>query len=253
MNDIEALGSLGLSRSEAKVYLTLLKNGPMNSGRIVALSRQHVSVVYYSVQRLIEKGMLGRTRKGRFEEYFVTDPQVFLDRIDEIGKYMREKVPDWKRQAELEKDRVTVEVFEGTKGVFNLFTNLVTSMRKSDELMIFSVREEYQNQESLDLLAKINSMMGRMKVRVRMVCSESQKPDYYAIEDPRYLKSIGVLKLRFVPFEFPQGVSVVGDSIVFISLGEENRAVKIRDRKLARHYAKFFNDLYEKGDPYRKK
>jgi hypothetical protein len=57
-----------------------------------------------------------------------------------------------------------------------------------------------------------------------------------------------------VSFDFPQGIAIIKDNVIFFSWSEteEPKGIHIRNSKLASQYAAFFDRLYEKGEPYRK-
>jgi len=252
MNDTELLREFGLSESEAKIYSTLMRHGPMTSGKIVTLSKQHVSVTYYSVQRLVEKGLVTHVKKGRLYEYSAVSPEVFLTRIEEMRKEFQERMPVWNRMSELNRDRTDVEVFDGFKGITNMYNQMFKDAKRGEEYRIFSVGEEYSDPEIVGFISRLNRKQEQIGLRTKMVCSTSHRDVYGKVDDPKYVKTIENLNLRFVDFEFPQGVVIFRGSVAFISF-EDPQAILITSEKISRQYKKFFDNLYRKGDPYRKK
>src|SRR3989344_7899 len=82
----QALQKIGLTDSEIKVYLTLLKTGPVTTGVITKETKLHKSRVYECLNRLIEKGLVGFVVKD-FAKYFsATHPERLLDYLDERKK-----------------------------------------------------------------------------------------------------------------------------------------------------------------------
>lgn len=247
MEDVETLMEFGMSKSEAKIYITLLKHGPLTSGKIVTLSRQHISVSYYALHRLLEKGFVTYTKKGRFYEYFVTNPDVFLDKLKSMTENLEAKMPVWKRYAKLAEGKVSVEIFEGIKGLQNLFNQTLKTARKGDSYRVFTLGNEFENEELVSFFKKIVNARTRLGVKTLVICDKAYKNIFHKIKDPDYISKIN---LRFVSFKFPQGVIIFQDNIIFLSWIKDPKAVHIKYARLAEQYAKFFDELYERGEPY---
>lgn len=58
MNIEKALGDVGLSKNEVKVYVALSKIGQATANKIVGNSKVHRTNVYDTLDRLVEKGLV---------------------------------------------------------------------------------------------------------------------------------------------------------------------------------------------------
>ena len=85
------LEKLGLTKTEAKVYLSLLKLGSTKTGLLVRKTNLHRATVYDVLKRLIEKGLVSYIIKGKIKYFQVTEPEYFLDKIKEKENKLKEK------------------------------------------------------------------------------------------------------------------------------------------------------------------
>lgn len=63
--DITVLEDIGLSKSEVKVFVTILELGESKAGKIIEASNLQSSSVYNSINSLINKGFVSYIKKGQ--------------------------------------------------------------------------------------------------------------------------------------------------------------------------------------------
>lgn len=246
MEDLQLLQKLGMTRSESKIYMTLLRHGPLTAGKIVTLSKQHISVTYAALRRLVEKGHITRTKKGRFDAYFATEPEILLEKTKELEQSLKEKMPNWRKMMEMSESQLSVEVFEGVEGMRSMFNQMMKDAKKGDEYRVFTLGKE--NAEAIrDLFGEIGYKRNRKGIHTRAITNKEYGSTWDEVEDSKYLKS---LNLRLVSFDFPQGVVIFKDTVTLFSWGKIPKAIHIKDTTLFKEYEKFFDKLYEKGEPY---
>ncbi|GAH58434.1 unnamed protein product, partial [marine sediment metagenome] len=77
------LESIGLTKNQALVYLSLLKLGSTTAQNIIKESGLHRSRVYDSLEMLQQKGLVGSVLKD-FKQYFqAVPPKKLMDYLDE--------------------------------------------------------------------------------------------------------------------------------------------------------------------------
>jgi len=82
---VELFKKLGLSSSDAKVYMTLLLKGPSSQTRIAELLMMHRPQVYASLKRLAMKGLV-EILGGRPSIYKAVKPEILLKIFDKEMK-----------------------------------------------------------------------------------------------------------------------------------------------------------------------
>jgi sugar-specific transcriptional regulator TrmB len=90
---LEALQELGLTRSEAKIYLALLASSPANGNQISRSAGVPSAKVYENLERLCDRGLIAMIDDAR---YVPLDFEEFLQerqaRLKEVGTLLRETV-----------------------------------------------------------------------------------------------------------------------------------------------------------------
>ncbi|MEM4152831.1 MAG: helix-turn-helix domain-containing protein [Candidatus Pacearchaeota archaeon] len=76
------LEKAGLTKGEAKVYLTLLKIGETTTGNIIKESGLSGSKVYEIINRLIKKGLVSFIVKERTKWFKAATPRKLLEYLD---------------------------------------------------------------------------------------------------------------------------------------------------------------------------
>ena len=84
VQDIELeLESIGLNKSEIKVYVSLLKIGASSTGPIIKESKTANSKIYEVLDKLIQKGLVSFFVKENVKHYKATNPKMLLDFLEE--------------------------------------------------------------------------------------------------------------------------------------------------------------------------
>ena len=110
--DTDVLENIGLSQTEVKVFLSLLKSGESKAGGVIKKSGLHSSSVYNAINSLIKKGLVSYVKESQIKYYRAADPEVIFDYID-IKKREYEKIlPDLKAYQQQKKEEPRV----GKKG-----------------------------------------------------------------------------------------------------------------------------------------
>jgi HTH-type transcriptional regulator, sugar sensing transcriptional regulator len=73
--DIKTLQTIGLTKGEAKVYLTLMKTGSTTTGALITSSGVSRSKVYDVLERLKQKGLVTEVIKQNTRYFEGTNPK----------------------------------------------------------------------------------------------------------------------------------------------------------------------------------
>ena len=74
---------LDLSNTEAKVYLTLLKQGSVTTGTISKDTKFRTSTIYYVLEKLLSRGLVTFIYKSKIKYFQATPPEAYLDFLEE--------------------------------------------------------------------------------------------------------------------------------------------------------------------------
>src|SRR3989344_7004419 len=115
--DTTTLEKIGLSKKEAKVYLSLLKLKLAPVTKISEESGVDRTQTYDILQNLIEKGLASYILKNNTRNFSPSNPDQILQDIQEKEKEFKLILPSLKQLFVQEHDKTSVEIFKGIEGL----------------------------------------------------------------------------------------------------------------------------------------
>jgi len=232
----ENLSELGLSKREAKTYLSLLELGSTTVSHIVRKTGIPSSKIYEVLERLQRKGLVSYVLVGGVRHYQSSDPKIILQQLDEKREKIKKILPVLISKQKLAKKQ-SVELYEGQKAVFAMFANLIRYGRRNELYMVFSVGEEIKNQKVHRFFKILSARRKARGMNVRLIRTERNRPSWK--------KKHTKVKIRYTPFDFPQGITVFRDTVIVLMWEDVPYAIKIDSKIFADSFRKFFLQLWK--------
>jgi len=237
--DTEILEDLGLTQSEIKTYITLLELGNSSAGNILEKSGLQNSVIHRALNSLIEKGLINFILEGKIKIYQATDPENFLNYIEDKKLKFKEILPELKKKQSKQKETPSATIYKGKRGineVYNIMINL-----KGKEYNTFGGGEEVANFMGMTWWNNLHLKRRHNKLKSRQVFDETVRP--------LAGKILGkpLTKIKFLPHEFAQfqETVIVGDYVAINIFAENPYSLLIKDEKVAQGYRKYFELLWK--------
>jgi len=117
MVDFERLKGIGLSDSEIKIFITLLKFGELNVAEISQHSGLHRTNIYDSLEKLKEKGVVSYLSKENKQFFRAMKPESLVTYLKDKENEIKQLVPELKKIQSGINEKVTVEIFKGKEGI----------------------------------------------------------------------------------------------------------------------------------------
>jgi sugar-specific transcriptional regulator TrmB len=233
------LHEIGLSATEAEVYLELLKGDDILASDLadeVSNSRTHV---YDTLDNLVDKSLVTFTIKSGKRYYRASHPRRLVDylnekreKIDEQREQMMSLVPEFLKLHKGGRRRMELEVFEGEEG---LHTVLKDILRTGLDFLVLNASEQVYKDYG-DVFGKFYRSRKRAKIGARLLYPKGSNPVEFPLDKsgivPR--ESCGALPIY-----------VYGDNIAIVFAAEELLTVKITNMEIARRHAEQFNRLWK--------
>ena len=152
---IKDLIEFGLSEKEAKVYISLLELETATVGDIAKKSEVNRSSTYVVLDSLKKQGLVSTSGDKNILHYFATSPELLLKtaedmatKQEEIRKRIDRLIPELNALHKDTKIKPIVKVFEGKRGLINVFEDSFKSKEKfmrvfSSHKNIFNIMPEY--------------------------------------------------------------------------------------------------------------
>ena len=230
----EALQEFGLNRRESICYTSLLELGSSGVGEIVKKTGIPSSKIYEILDKLIKRGFVTYVIKNNVKHFQASDPKMLLNYIEERKRKVEEILPQLLLKQKLSKKQ-SVEIFEGQKAIFTLFTDLIRDATPNEVYLVFSINEENKSDQANLFFKNLAVRRKEKKLEVQLL----KNIKYYIKE--KHTK----LKLRYTEFNLPQGITIFRNYVIILSWAESPVAIKIESDIFANQLREFFFELWK--------
>ncbi|MFH1261506.1 MAG: helix-turn-helix domain-containing protein [Candidatus Micrarchaeota archaeon] len=143
--DTESLENIGLTKGETNVYLALLETGATTTGKLIKNTGLQKSTVYFCLEQLIEKGLVGHVIKNNRKVFEAGSPTRLRDYIEkkkmELAKQeekIEQLIPFLSGKMKPQEKHESAKIFEGWNGMETAFDDIILNAGKK-EYLIFAV------------------------------------------------------------------------------------------------------------------
>jgi len=229
----KALEVFGLTKTEIKVYLTLLNTGPSSAGTIAKKAGIHRRSVYDSTSRLIQKGLLGYIVKNNKKHFEAVNPDRLLELVKEKEQTLNKILPQLKTKYTGMLEKQETLFFKSKDGLKTVFEDQITTKK---EILILGASPLAQ--EILKYYFHwFNKRREQKNIPVKLLYNEIHKKK----------RNLKLAKIKYLPksFQNPAAMNIYGDKIAIIHWSKERPfAILIQDKEIAQGYRNYFNGLW---------
>lgn len=236
--DISILEDLGLTHAEIKVYITLLKLGASQAGKVIETSGIQSSVVYRSFSTLIEKGLINFIQEGKKKIYQATKPESFYDFIDDKKRRFSEILPALKNQQSPEKE--TASVYKGVRGI-----------KEAYNIMLNTPGKEYLTFGGGPITVEIMGLTWWLNLHEKRIAKKLPSRQVFDLavkeEGGAEIEKKKITNIKYLPKEFAQfqETVIVGDTVSINVFSKNPYSFVIKDKNVAEGYKKYFEELWK--------
>lgn len=229
------LQKIGLSKSQASVYLALLKLGKANVTQISQESGVHRTNVYSVLDSLKQIGLVTYFHENNAMMFKASDPENLLNWIKESERSAEELLPDLKKIQESVSESISVEIFKGEKGVKSAMRDI---LRTRKDVCGFGLTGQLRNKLPAFALQWINTSR-KLGIKNKYIYVKGTE-----MTDEHY-------EVRVLPKEFntPVGTQIYGDKVLITIWDPTLVAIMIKSKEVAENYRKHFNLLWRMAKP----
>lgn len=123
--NIKDLRSVGISETEAKVYLAVLELGETTIARIAQKSGVKRTTTYLALEALKDLALVSRIKKGKKTFIYAEDPRGLEKKMEERKQTISKIIPELLSISNLIDKKPIVRYFEGTEGLKEVFKDVL--------------------------------------------------------------------------------------------------------------------------------
>ena len=242
--DINELVGFGITKTEAKVYLELVKLGKTTIGSLIKRTALHRGTVYNSINNLIKKGFVSFVDKDRVRNYRISGEKIFGSIIEDKNlelKSTKEKIQRFIHEVNKAKEEGNdneISVYHGIEAFKSLFLEIYDECKKGNIEYLFQGKGgEMVKVTGIGFYKYSQKLKRELKVKCRIILDkDSMKIPYYVHAETKYLD---VERLSPVNFW------VYGKFILIVLYGTRPlMSIKIKSMSLADAFRASFENLW---------
>jgi sugar-specific transcriptional regulator TrmB len=250
---LELLLGLGLTTSEAKVYLALINQGPTSAERIAQITKIARERVYMLMPILRKKGLV---------EEIIASPKLFEAISMDIGLKILINVEKEKMKAHQE---MAQEILENTAAMPQRLDNdFKISLIPQGQMVPLSITKASEDaRESINLIVKERNMEYNLqrfpeKVPYRKIVAKGVVVRIITDLEPKSTELLDSLKGTHVRTmqEIGLGLSIIDSRKVFMRLcndqkWDECQMVYMENTAIANIFGKYFDNMWLNAKPFK--
>jgi sugar-specific transcriptional regulator TrmB len=144
----ENLSRAGMSSREASLYLALLQKGESSIVTLSSHTDLNRPAVYDLVAKMLARGFISKTKKGKREFYVANHPEVLRPNVECANSGLMKLVDNLSTFAKEHNTSTNISTLYGKEGIRSVFKDLVTTLKKGEIFYRYSGPKSLENAES---------------------------------------------------------------------------------------------------------
>ncbi|MFH1770284.1 MAG: helix-turn-helix domain-containing protein [archaeon] len=247
--DLSLLEEIGLTKSEIKVYQSLLELGKSSAGPIVSKAKIASSKVYELLDKLMEKGLVTSYIDSSTKFFKAVNPDRLMDylrtkkrALDSKEKQLTTLMPELQQIFNEHVEETEVELFKGYKGLGNVFKEMINTLKKGDEFLVIGGGDSpTANKRTKLFYENIHRKRSEKGIVLRIIFSEARR---------KSLKSMALFpytKPRYLGYGTPSTINIYKDTTILITMSPEPAAIRIKSKSITESYRIYFEKMWKEA------
>jgi sugar-specific transcriptional regulator TrmB len=239
------LQEIGLTESEIRVYLALLKLGQTTAGKIVDEAKVTRSKIYDILERLKNKGLVSYIIKESTKYFSATNPNNLLkyleekeEKIQEEKQSIKEIIPELLNQHLSQKDKIA-EVFIGINGMKNAFNVLIEEFGSKEPYYAFGAGKGENVEQIQIFFSQLHLKRKEKKVKSFIIFNESSRGLFKEQEKSRLVEA------KYIKQSTPTAINIYKNYTLIAILTKEPITFLINNKETAESFKEYFKIMWK--------
>jgi predicted transcriptional regulator len=244
MEEIERLLKLfGLNDKETKVYIACMQLGQDTAYNIAEKSGVKRATTYLILRSLVKKSLVTTHITAKSFLYGASSPQNLVMQLDHRKNELEQSLPLLLALYNTHPEKPTIEVFEGSDGVKQIYTRMIDNIKKSQEILLYGDVGYFIQNPSLLKSWQREARAAEAPIR-ELLNNDAANHQYQSRiaenGNPRH-------QIKFLPQESPllNDNLIFGDELVIFSTQKHFFATVFKSKEVAASYRVIFNLVWE--------
>jgi sugar-specific transcriptional regulator TrmB len=225
------LEDLGLTKTEAKVYLALIELGASRAGIITRKTGIHRRNVYDAIEMLIQKGLISYIKENNIKLYEAVDPNRLLEILKEREHNLQSMLPELESKFKFVQAKKETIFYRGKQALKSIFDDQI---KEGKEILVLGACP-FAKDIVKYYFSKYDSERKNKKIKVKAIFTK--RVDY----------EIPLSEIKYLPKEFdsPSATNIYGNKVAIILWTEEPFAILINQKEIADAYRNYFELMWK--------
>ncbi|MEI6498753.1 MAG: helix-turn-helix domain-containing protein [bacterium] len=241
-NIIQNLQDLGLSSNEARVYFALIELKKTSAGEIIKKTNLHRSIVYESLDKLVDKKLVTKSNKNNIAFYYPTDPNHIIQRIEVQKSLALDTVPRLKEI--LSSTSPEINVYEGVESYRKFWLESAQSLPVgSTDFVVGTILGKWREYMGPDLEMYMQKRLERKIIWQTIVFDEAEIDHKLRKQYP------DLHRFKIIPKSFSKegNFNIFGKESVILHSISEPMIIEIKSKSYVNIFKNIFDILWEMG------
>lgn len=239
----ELLQQLGLTKSQATIYLKLIEKGELSPPMVAKLSGETRSNAYMILQKLEELGLVEKLEKTKKISYQPLNP-IALERLAEEKRVSAAKVENQLKQAMPQvlsyfysfTEKPGIRLLQGVEGLKEIYKDTLRTRQDIYFMRTPSADKELLGDEYFEQYKKKRAELG---ITTYAYTTDIPQARRAARAQDKANKMIRAW-IKLEDYSAPVEINAYGDKVAFLSYGEEVMGVIIQSPTIAESMRQVF-------------
>lgn len=242
----ELLSSIGLTKSESKIYVALLELGKASSGEILSKAKMNSGKIYDLLNSLKNKGFVGEFVEDGVKKFIPSDPSRIYDYLDKKSEQIKSHkvslnnlLPIILKKISSPKQKVKIEVYTGYESYKTASLKEIKRYKKEETLYVFGVLppEKYTQRVDNFFLEKVQPKRLQNKIKIKKIFSEEARNYKPYIEKSS--------EVRYLPYNSPLTINIINDLTIIEIFAEELIMIVIESKEVSKSFIQQFEVMWK--------
>lgn len=230
------LEEMGLTPSEAKIYLILLEQGASLAGTISRNTGIHRRSVYDAIERLVQKGLVSYIKSNNRKYFDAVNPEHLIEIIHKREEDIKSVLPELKALQQMSEGKNETLFFRGKAALKSAFDD---QLEQGKEICIWGATTH-----AIDVLEyyfpHFDKQRVKKKLKARIIFNESERGN-------EYISKIPLAEIRFVPKDIRSNIAVniYGRNICIVAWRDDPVAILIREDNISEGFRNYFEFMWQ--------
>ncbi len=239
----ETLSRLGISRSQSKLYLEFLKQGPANVAQMARALNTSRQAIYLLLPELLDRGLIKELTQARRTLYEALPPSQLFALLEDLKARLDAVVPALTNLQSHPVEVPLVTIYDTPLAMRDWYRHFLASVKEGEEFLLYD-SGNIENWYKLDPEFYKNYMEQQLKKGIKLLCL---LPEHK--KNGEFIQQVGwsISEYRHTSKTLSTNVEqwIWRDNICYQSIqGNKTSLIVIRSKELAEFSRKQFMEIW---------